>query len=425
MLGEVSPTPENVLQIPRSLRERQMRFGFVDFVTETNLGDHMLQAAALEVAECLGASPQFVSIISPDGDEKRVPSLADRNNVVLLRSPLRAWREPFDERGILYRLGLEVIELVGLLRFELVLKLASRTSLKVLCLLPREAKEFMRAVRSVDFVVTIGKNLRSRRWKTLEALRVRRSTASWALCKAIGIDYRILATSVWSLESRSARRRVVQVISGASRVSVRESVSLTELQTILPHSEGIRRVPDLAFRFLRHYPQQPIRCPDGDSGAIFRIAIVPAPYAEWGQDAVARYNDALVRAADGLLLQFSPGSRSHVALVPQVTAMDGEAWRQYSTWLAQRISVGGHIVEVGEPQLDDVMATYKSANIVISSRLHGSILALYSGSPVMVIPGDPGAKWGILSDIGMSRAIFHPPSSCSEIVKGVLTTVEF
>lgn len=317
-----------------------MRFGFVDFVTETNLGDHMLQVAALEVAEGLGATPRFVSIISPDGDEKRVPSVADLNRCTLIPSPLRKWREPFDERGILYRLRLEFIELVGLLRFELVLALASRTSLKFLWLLPRQAKEFMRAVRSVDFVVVIGKKLRSRRWKTLEALRVRRSTASRALCKAIGVDYRILATSVWNLESKSARRRVLQVMSGASRVSVRESVSLSEVRTILPHAEGVRSVPDLAFRFLRHYPQQRIRSPEGDSGTMFRIAIVPAPYAEWGRDAVSRYNDALVRAVDGLLSQFSTGNRSQVALVPQVTAIDGDAWRKYSTWLAQRIAAG-------------------------------------------------------------------------------------
>ena len=211
----------------------------------------------------------------------------------------------------------------------------------------------------------------------------------WSLlARLTGTRLAVVAVGAGPLEGRTSRFLVRRVLGLARHVSFRDAASRT-LASGAGRSRGTV-CPDLAFSLPLNVPEH--------RGRIERVGINPMPVFDgryWPIADAERYR-AFVTAMAGLVARL----REH-GFVPFLFPTQPSDLRVIDDLQDLLRESGGVPAEVQRPEtVDELVATIGSADLVVPTRFHGTVLALACGRPVVPVcyhrkTGDVAAAFGL------------------------------
>lgn len=211
-----------------------------------------------------------------------------------------------------------------------------------------------------------------------------------ALARRHGAHVAFVATGVDRLRARLSRWFTVRALHRADHRSLRDAESLQTLREY-----GLARpttvCPDMVFAMRR--PASLASQPDRRF-----VVLNPVARATWAHGADARHEAYLAHVVACAESLARAGLSIRIAC--SQTKMDTEDARQ----LAGRLEARG-IVDVTTPAtgtVDAYLDAVRGAELVIAARLHGVILALVAGSPVVALSPLPKVT-NVMADAGLAR----------------------
>jgi colanic acid/amylovoran biosynthesis protein len=231
------------------------------------------------------------------------------------------------------------------------------------------------------------------------------------VCQALGTPLIAVGLSVWPIHGRLTRRLVRSTLAACIHVTARESSSRAEIEDLLAgRGPAVKQVPDLALAWLsQQEPDQNNSVPD--AGAL-GVAVTLVDWSEFGRATRQDYVFSIAGYLDWLQTRYD----LTVRIVPQVT----KEWESADAITSDLIgAVSGKTrpaIQVVPPVSDpgDLVAIYRTADLLIATRMHSAIFALAVGTPVIAIPYDIGAKWQILGDLGIGDFLIPYPEITAE-----------
>jgi polysaccharide pyruvyl transferase WcaK-like protein len=218
--------------------------------------------------------------------------------------------------------------------------------------------------------------------------------ARWAwLAKRARVPFAFLSVGFGGASSWLSRRMLRYAVNEAAYCSVRDSGSRA-----LTAQLGVRRelhvVPDLAFGLKSSVPRAAKR-PGCD------VAISPMTYlrpGSWPNANLAEYQRLVGLWADVVSGAAREGHRVHLFVsAPEDMAAVEDVWNR----LAETTRAVTTINQAANP--DELLEFYRGMDMVVSSRLHGVLLAMVAGRAVIALSHERKVRT-LMNDAGASAS---------------------
>jgi polysaccharide pyruvyl transferase WcaK-like protein len=216
--------------------------------------------------------------------------------------------------------------------------------------------------------------------------------ARWAwLTRRAGVPFAFLSVGFGGAPSWLSRRLLGYAVRRAAYCSVRDVGSRT-----LTLGLGVKRefpvVPDLAFALTADSPLPPRR-PGYDVGISPMVYLRPG---SWPNEDPVGYERLVALWAGVVSARVACGDRVHL-FVSDPSDMDA-VWDVWAR-LDGAAKAGCSVVQARNP--DMLLDFYRHLDIVISSRLHGVLLAIVAGRPVIALAHERKVR-AVMNDAGVS-----------------------
>lgn len=216
--------------------------------------------------------------------------------------------------------------------------------------------------------------------------------ARWAwLAKRAGVPFAFLSVGYGGASSWLSRKLLRYAVEQSAYCSLRDSGSRA-LTMGLGVERDLAIVPDLAFALQSEAPRPRVR-PGYDVG------ISPMTYmrpSSWPNANLAEYQRLVALWADIVSATVAEGSRVHLFVsAPEDMVAVKDVWDK----LGDAARSATTINQAANP--DELLEFYRGLDIVISSRLHGVLLAIVAGRPVLALSHERKVRTA-MSDAGVS-----------------------
>ena len=215
--------------------------------------------------------------------------------------------------------------------------------------------------------------------------------ARWAwLAGRAGVPFAFLSVGFGGAPSWLSRRLMRYAVRGAAYCSVRDIGSRALTQGL-----GVNRelpvVPDLAFA-LECGPPLPRSRPGYDIGISPMVYLRPG---SWPREDRVAYARIVALWADLVTARVVQGDRVHLFVSdPGDMSAVWEVWAR----LSDQARAGCSVSQAKTP--DQLLEFFRGIDVVISSRLHGVLLALVAGRPVLALSHERKVR-AVMTDAGM------------------------
>ena len=265
------------------------------------------------------------------------------------------------------------------------------------------------ADRAADVVFEVMSLIRARRWlKTADLLLASGggqlddvwggawgqpyALARWAwLAKRAGVPFAFLSVGFGGASSWLSRRFLRYAVDQAAYCSVRD-VGSRALTAGLGVKRDLRVVPDLAFGLQSGPPWTPKR-PGYD------LAISPMTYmrpGSWPGADPAVYQRLLALWSNLVSAAATQGYRIHLFVsAPEDMVALRDVWSRLGEFARSVTTMN----QAADP--NELLEFYRSVDLVISSRLHGVLLAMVAGRPVVALSHERKVRVA-MTDAGVS-----------------------
>jgi len=374
----------------------------LDFSSETNAGDIALQEGMLKLAKGQFPEASFSVTVAYGANQD---FRAGHHFVSLLQDPdleiggaLRPTFFPLEGEKRNVYLG-EGLNLFGLMigSFLLLIMFANKTLAKIL--MPHSFRTTFDLLEQADFVLWKGKNFRGRSNPFLEFYRLYSRLFMPLAVIALEKPMACVGLSVWPLKYSVPRHFLRFVLAKCEHISVRESESLGEVESLLKNQKKRPEVvvtPDLSFALLRHLTPKEIEYKQ----EVSQIAFTIVDWSEFGPKVRENYITAIREFIEFAVDEY----QCSIVIVPQVIK-EWESTQGLLKILLDSLSKKAQ-AKVSRPEIapsvENLVQVYKCSDYLIATRMHSAIFSLSVGTPALVIPYDKGAKWSILKDLGYS-----------------------
>jgi polysaccharide pyruvyl transferase WcaK-like protein len=216
--------------------------------------------------------------------------------------------------------------------------------------------------------------------------------ARWAwLARRARVPFAFLSVGYGATPTRLSRRLLRYAVSQAAYCSVRDTGSRSLTRQLGVTSE-LPVVPDLAFA-LR--PGTPLRArrPGYDIGISPMVYMRPG---SWPKENLAEYQRYVALWADLAVDRVARGDRVHL-FVTDPADMDAvhDVWAR----LDENSRAGCSIVQANTP--DSLLDFFRRLDMVVSSRLHGVLIAIVAGRPVLALSHERKVR-ALMNDAGVA-----------------------
>jgi polysaccharide pyruvyl transferase WcaK-like protein len=231
--------------------------------------------------------------------------------------------------------------------------------------------------------------------------------ARWAwLARRAGVPFAFLSVGFGGASNWLSRRLMRYAVRSAAYCSVRDVGSRT-----LTLGLGVKRdlpvVPDLAFALECGSPRPPRR-PGYDIGVSPMVYLRPS---SWPREDRAAYERIVALWADLVSARVAQGDRVHLFVSdPGDMSAVWEVWAR----LGDQARAGCSVSQAETP--DQLLEFYRGLDVVISSRLHGVLLAVVAGRPVVALSHERKVR-AVMTDAGVS-------AFCTDLTTSTLDQVE-
>jgi polysaccharide pyruvyl transferase WcaK-like protein len=234
--------------------------------------------------------------------------------------------------------------------------------------------------------------------------------ARWAwLSRRAGVPFALLSVGYGGASTWLSRRLLRYAIHRAAYCSVRD-VGSRELTALLGVQRDLPVVPDLAFALKSGSPL-PARRPGYD------IGISPMTYlrpGSWPHEDPEEYKRLIALWSDLVSARVVAGDRVHLFVsAPEDMAAVQDVWER----LGESARDGCSIAETANP--NDLLELYRRLDVVISSRLHGVLLAIVAGRPVLALSHERKVR-AVMGDAGVSAFCAELSTATMDQVTGML-----
>lgn len=225
--------------------------------------------------------------------------------------------------------------------------------------------------------------------------------ARWAwLAQRARVPFAFLSVGYGGAGGASSRALLRYAISSSVYCSVRDSGSLA-----LARKLGVKRtvpiVPDLAFA-LRSKPALRPQRPGYDIGISPMVFMRPG---NWPQHDRAVYERYVALWADLVADRVSEGDRVHFFVTDPA---DMHAVRDVLARLNDSDRAACVVEDVSTPT--ELLDLFRRLDLVVSSRLHGVLLAIVAGRPVLALSHERKVR-AVMSDAGVESFCLDLPSA--------------
>jgi len=217
--------------------------------------------------------------------------------------------------------------------------------------------------------------------------------ARWAwLSRRAGVPFAFLSVGYGSASSWLSRRFLRYAVSRASYCSVRDTGS-REMTRALGVKRDLPVVPDLAFSLA-----DPTRLPSRRSGR--DVGISPMIYlrpGSWPIENESGYGRLVQLWTDLVTATVAGGERVHlfVSNPSDMRAVD-DIW----TKLRDDVRTSCTIERADDPR--ELLDLFRNLDVIVSSRLHGVLLAIVAGRPVVALAHERKVA-AVMQDAGVSE----------------------
>lgn len=216
--------------------------------------------------------------------------------------------------------------------------------------------------------------------------------ARWAwLARRAGVPLAFLSVGYGGARTRISRWLLRYAVSQATYCSVRDAGS-RQLTKELGIDSALPVVPDLAFALRPGLPLRPRR-PGYD------VAISPMVYmcpGNWPNENLAEYQRYVALWADLVSDRVGRGDRVHLFVTDPA---DMHAVRDVWARLDEDVRVSCSVVHATTP--DTLLEFFRGVDFVVSSRLHGVLLAIVATRPVLGLSHERKVR-AVMSDAGVT-----------------------
>ena len=225
--------------------------------------------------------------------------------------------------------------------------------------------------------------------------------ARWAwLAKRAGVPFAFLSVGYGAARTRTSRAFLRYAISAADYCSLRDAGS-RDLTKQLGVRTELPVFPDLAFR-LKSRPPLVARRPG------FDVAMSPMAYmrpGSWPDENGEEYQRYLNLWAEVTAERVRQGDRVHFFVTdPTDTVAVHEVWDRLDDATRERCS----IAEPMSPS--ELLEFYRSVDVVISSRLHGVLLAIVAARPVVGLSHERKVR-ALMTEAGVGAFCLDLPTT--------------
>jgi polysaccharide pyruvyl transferase WcaK-like protein len=222
--------------------------------------------------------------------------------------------------------------------------------------------------------------------------------ARWSLlARRAGVPFAFLSVGYGGARTRISKWLLRFAVNQATYCSVRDAGS-RQLTRELGVDSELPIVPDLAFALRPGLPLRPLR-PGYD------VAISPMVYmcpGNWPNENLAEYQRYVALWADVVSDRVGRGDRVHLFVTDPA---DMEAVRDVWTRLDDGARAGCSVADATTP--DALLEFFRRVDFVISSRLHGVLLAIVATRPVLGLSHERKVR-AVMTDAGVA-------SFCSDL----------
>jgi polysaccharide pyruvyl transferase WcaK-like protein len=216
--------------------------------------------------------------------------------------------------------------------------------------------------------------------------------ARWAwLARRAGVPFAFLSVGYGGARTRMSKRLLRYAVSQASYCSVRDSGSRLLTQQ-LGVSGDLPVVPDLAFGLRTKAPFHPRR-PGHDIGISPMAFMRPGT---WPNENGAEYERYVSLWADLVSDRVARGDRVHLFVTDPT---DQIAVDEVLARLDERTRAACLVESANTP--DALLEFFRGLDVVISSRLHGVLLAIVAARPVLALSHERKVQ-AVMKDAGVS-----------------------
>lgn len=216
--------------------------------------------------------------------------------------------------------------------------------------------------------------------------------ARWAwLARRAHVPFAFLSVGYGGTPTRISRRLLKYAVSHATYCSVRDAGSLALTRQLGINSE-LPVVPDLAFALRPASPLRPRR-PGYDIGISPMVYMRPD---SWPKENPVEYERYVTLWADLVVDRVARGDRVHL-FVTDPADMDAvrEVWARLDAMTRIRCSVAHATTP------NTLLEFFRRLDIVVSSRLHGVLLAIVAGRPVLALSHERKVRT-LMNDAGVA-----------------------
>jgi polysaccharide pyruvyl transferase WcaK-like protein len=222
--------------------------------------------------------------------------------------------------------------------------------------------------------------------------------ARWVwMARRARVPFAFLSVGYGQAPDWLSRRLIRYAVQNADYCSLRDAGSRTLTQNL-----GVDRelpvVPDLAFALPSGVPARANR-PGHDIGISPMVFLKPGA---WPHEDAAKYERMLQLWADLITALVERGDRAHL-FVSDPGDMD--AVRDVQARLGEPVRAVCSIAEASNP--DALLEFFRGLDLVVSSRLHGVLLAIVANRPVLALAHERKVR-AVMSDAGVA-------SYCTEL----------
>lgn len=374
----------------------------LDFSSETNIGDIALQSGliALLREHFHGIKLNATTIFGANQLTGKDLHFRELNNYPDIRvmGALRPTFYPISRKSSNVYV-FEMMNLFGLIAGFIFLTFLHVGGNSTKRIVPHNYHNTWDSIRSAELIIWKGKNFRNTHW-LIEPYRVLSRLFMPIVCLVCRKQVVCVGASIWPLNNRVSTYFLKVVLKRCVYVSVRETRSYEEVNRLLLNVTPkplISLTPDLSFAILRDYEPKMARR-DGNNPILISLTVLD--WKGFGAERRDNYITALVEFIKYIVKKYD----AVCCFVPQVI----KGWEPSDFVFDEIIArVDDNTREhITQPEIEHgvqgVIDIYRRSDFLIATRMHSAIFALSVGTPVLAIPYDAGAKWGILGDLGYS-----------------------
>jgi polysaccharide pyruvyl transferase WcaK-like protein len=242
--------------------------------------------------------------------------------------------------------------------------------------------------------------------------------ARWAwLARRARVPFAFLSVGYGGVSGRMSKRFLRYAVSQAAYCSVRDSGSRSLTRQLGVESE-LPVVPDLAFALSTESPLRPRR-PGHDVGISPMVFMRPG---NWPQENRTDYDHYVSLWADLVANRVAGGDRVHLFVTDPA---DMNAVRDVWARLDDATRAGCSVADANTP--DGLLDLFRRLDVVVSSRLHGVLLAIVAGRPVLGLSHERKVR-AVMADAGVDSFCLDLPTATSgqvnECLAGLIDQLE-